>query len=444
MHFSFSGGGDPAPRCERVTASFATAQRPRSGWRMWGCFIALVLLGSGNAWAQDAFRASLAGQAVAEAKKQALENQRYNVKLGPVSLRLEGQLGLEATDNVRYTGNENAESDLIIRPKLNMTTLWRVTEKNSLNLTLGVGYDKYVRTTDYDGMYISPGSDLSFDMYVEDFIINLHSRFSYLQDVTGDPTISGTGQFSRFENTSGVRTTWDLNKAVLTAGYDHQIYDPTDPLYSRYSRSSELGTVSALFQIQPAFFAGLEAGAGITTYDDPTQPNYNHVSVGPLFSVRLSEYTKVRLAGGYVMYFIDATTTMPSTQVNAYYFDLTFQQRLGSTLSHSVSVGRQIQSGSFSSVTDQYYARYSANWRLFRKTGLSASLSYQNISDYNFVQSGAIGEKIGYYGLGLALSRPITRHLTGSLGYQFYLKDSNVNLNDYTQNRLALNLIYAF
>jgi hypothetical protein len=411
---------------------------------MWGYSLGLALLGCSSAWAQDALRASLAGQAAVEAKKQLLANQKFNVRLGPVSLRLGGQLGLEATDNVRYTA-QNTETDLIIRPQLNLVALWRVTEKNSLNLSLGVGYDKYLRTTDYDGLYITPDSDLSFDLYVEDFVINLHNRFSYSQDVTGDPTITGTGRLGRFENTSGIQATWDLNKAVLTAGYDHEIYNPTEPQYTQYRRSSELGTVSAAFQIRPTIFAGLQVGGGMTAYDDPTQPDYNHFHTGPFFSVQLSEYTSVRLAGGYVSYFIDAgPTTNTATQINAYYFDLTLRQRLSNALAHSLSAGRQLQAGNYSTATDQFYLRYSADWRLFRKIRLGTSLSYQNISEEEFSQAGAVGEKFGYYGLGLTLSRPITRHLTGTLGYHYYLRDSDVNLNDYTRNQLALNLVYAF
>jgi hypothetical protein len=405
--------------------------------------IALMMAVCSGGWAQDSLRVSLAGQVAMEAKKQALENQRYNVKLGPVSLRLGAQLGLAATDNVRYTGDQNAEADVIIRPQLNLASQWRVTEKNSLNLSLGVGYDKYVSTSDYDSLYLAPDSDLSFDMYIADFVVNLHSRFSYSQEVTGDPTISGIGRLSRFENTSGVRAMWDLNTVVLAAGYDHEVYMPTEQQYSQYSRSSELGTVSAAVRIRPTISAGLEVGAGLTTYDDRDQTRNNHFSIGPMFSVQLSEYTSVRLAGGYVSYLLDASaTTNATTQVNAFYCDLTLRQRLGNAMAHSLSIGRQLQSGFFSTTTDQYYARYGANWRLFRKTSLNLTLSYQNIEEQRFLQSS--GGKINYYSFGLVLNRPITRHMTGSLSYQYYLKDSDVDIYDYTRNQLALNLIYAF
>jgi len=141
MHRIFPEGVAPELCCGQETHFSVAAQRACRRWRLWGCSVGLAMLGCAGVWAQDAFRASLAGQAAAEAKKRAAENQRYNVKLGPVSLRLVGQLGLEGTDNVKYETDENAEADFIFRPQLNLTALWRVTEKNSLNLALGFGYD---------------------------------------------------------------------------------------------------------------------------------------------------------------------------------------------------------------------------------------------------------------------------------------------------------------
>jgi len=413
---------------------------------LWGYSTGLALLGCAGVWGQDAFRVSMAGQDAAEAKKRALENQRFNVKLGPVSLRLGGQLGVQATDNVRFTSDQLAESDLIIRPLLNVLSVWRMTERNNLSVALGVGYDKYIRTSDYDGFYVSPDSDLSFDLYVKDFVINLHSRFAYLQDVTGDPTISGIGRLSRFENTSGVRVRWDLNKVALTAGIDHEIYHPTESQYARYIRASELGIVSAAVQIHPALFGGLQIGGGMTSYENQPQADNTQFSIGPFFQAQLSEYTSLRLAGGYVSYFLDTSTTNNvSSQFDAFYFDLSLRQQLGKLLSHSFSVGRQLQTGGgYASATDQYYARYGINWRLFRKTMLTTFFSYQNISYPDFYQNVISSEEIDYYGLGFTFSRPLTRHISGSLGYQLYLKNSDKGSFDYTRNQLALNITYAF
>lgn len=410
----------------------------------WARFLltCLLLVSGGSAWAQDAFRASLAGQAAAEARKGAAR-QRYNVKFGPVSLRLAQQLGIEATDNVRNAPSSDAESDLVLQPRFDVGMLWHATEKNSLNLNVGLGYNKYIRTSQYDSFYVSPNSDLSFDIYVSDFVINLHSRFAYTQDVSSDPTVSGTGSLTRFENTSGMLVTWDLNKLILTAGYDHSVYIPTENKSSNPERASELVSTSAALRIRPTIFAGLQAGAGMTSYQgdnqNQNQQDNQNLFAGPFVRYELNEYNSLSVAGGYVIYTFDGNGTNNLSDLNAFYFDITLRQQVGPKLAHTLSVGHQIQSGVYSSSSDEYYARYSANWRLFRKTGLNTFVSYQNISG-----EGGNNEKISYYSLGLTLTRPITRRTSGSLGYQFYLKDSDIEDNDYTQNRLVLTVRYVY
>jgi hypothetical protein len=182
-------------------------------------------------------------------------------------------LGIEATDNVRLV-DSNPQADLLFRPQINTVTVWPVSEKNSLNLSLGVGYVKYLKTTEFDGPFISPGSDLSFDLYVRDFAINFHDRFSYSQDVASDATVSGTGSLNRFENVAGIQVVWDLNKAVLSAGYDHSVYIAESSQFASQSRASDLFNASAGVVINPLVLVGLQAGGGFTTYDDKTCPPF--------------------------------------------------------------------------------------------------------------------------------------------------------------------------
>jgi len=48
------------------------------------------------------------------------------------------------------------------------------------------------------------------------------------------------------------------------------------------------------------------------------------------------------------------------------------------------------------------------------------------------------------YGFGIVLGRTLTAHLNGSLGYQFYYRDSNLAGATYPKNLVTLNLVYAF
>jgi len=405
--------------------------------------VVLFLALAGTTTAQEALRYSLAGQDMAEARKRALENEKFNVKLGPVSLRFSGALGIEGTDNVRYS-ESNPQADLIFRPQLNVFSRWRVTEKNNLSLGLGIGYVKYINATDYDRLFISPDTDLSFDVYVGDFAINLHDRFSYTADVTASPTLSGTGSLPRFENTVGIRTLWDLNKAFISASYDHRNYIATESLYDYLTHSAELLTAAVGFQLRPTVQAGLQAGAGLLDYDQPSSQDNQHVSIGPFVSARLSEYTSFRLSGGYVAYFLDHRgLTNAASNLNANYLDGSLSQRVGNLLTHTLSVGRALQpefgSRFGSQLLDLWYVQYSAAWNLLLETGLGTTLSYEHGT-----RAGAFSETLDRYGAGISFSRNMTKNVSAALRYQFYLKNSNRNDQDYLQNRLVLDVVYAF
>lgn len=404
------------------------------------CAVCLLLLDSASRLpAQEALRLSVAGQDLAEARKRQLDEGHFNMKWGDLSMRLSGRMSAEATDNVK-TVAQGAKSDLILRPQADLFSVWRVSEKNSLTFGLGLGYSKYLRTTAYDSVFVSPDSDLSFDIYAGDFLINLHDRFDYSQDVTYDPAVSGVGSLGRFENTLGVKVTWDLNDVVLSAGYDHRLYLSTEQQFKQLSHDGELFTASAGFRVRPNVTTGLEVGGGLIDYRQAVLQDNSHIAFGPFVSSELSEYTTVRLSGGYVLYSLDTYgRTNLSSSVDALYLDLSLRQRVNRQLSHSLAVTRTVQSGISSELIDIWHVADTMYWNLFLKTGLSTSLSFEhgNISKTS-------GETFDRYGFGFSLSRSFSSHLTGSMSYQFYLKDSDTSNFGYQQNRLVLDVVYTF
>lgn len=390
--------------------------------------------------AQEALRMSMAGQDMAERRKLALSQQRFNVKLGPVDMRLSGSLRLEATDNV-FAREDDGQADLSIRPALNLFSVWRVTEKNTLTLGLGLGYTKYLNTTEYDSLFISPDTDLSFDLYVGDFVINFHDRFDYSQEVSSDPTVSGTGSLNRFENTAGVQVTWDLNKAVITFGYDHRNFIAVKSEFEYLTHSAELFTATAGFAVQPTVMAGVEVGGGLLDYQEEILQDNQHIAAGPYVSAQLSEYTSLRLGGGYVIYSLETYGNTNLISRNAgFYVNGSLSQRLGNLVAHTFSFGRSLQSGIASDLVDVWLVQDTANWNILRKTRVTTTVSYEHATSPTTTG----GETLDRYGFGITLGRTLTEHLTGSLGYQFYLKDSDRAGSDYLQNRLVLNLVYTF
>jgi len=101
----------------------------------------LFLLGlwAGGVRGQESVRLSIASSQAAEARHRAESTVGfYNLKLGPTGWRFGTALAIEYNDNVDNQ-EVNPESDFIFRPQVNAQMIWPLSEKNSINLGLGVG-----------------------------------------------------------------------------------------------------------------------------------------------------------------------------------------------------------------------------------------------------------------------------------------------------------------
>ncbi len=177
------------------------------------------ILATSAALAQDVIRPSLAGEASAEARRQEVDRIPYNLLVGPIRFRVTATAGVEFNDNVNFS-EWNMQEDFIFRPTVNFNALWPVTQLNTLRFDIGLGYAFYAEHSEYNtnGILLTPGSQLSFDVFVSDFRINFHDRFSLEQDPVDEAALSNVADYGRFQNTAGVSVLWDLNKAVLTFG----------------------------------------------------------------------------------------------------------------------------------------------------------------------------------------------------------------------------------
>ena len=100
-----------------------------------------------------------------------------------------------------YT-EDHPEGDFIFRPQLYTRMRWPVSDQNSINLALGGGYSAYVINPSLDRLFVTPDSELSFDLYAGDFWINLHDRVSITENTYRIPP------WSAQEITRSSRTPW--------------------------------------------------------------------------------------------------------------------------------------------------------------------------------------------------------------------------------------------
>jgi hypothetical protein len=417
-----------------------------------------------KARAQEGLRMSAAGEEAATARRQAAQlPQYYNLKLGDLQLRLNSSLGVEANDNV-ILADTNREGDLIFSPEVSTVASYPLSDKNTLNLSLGVGYSFYLEHKDLNRFFIRPGTELSFDIFVKDVVLNLHDRVSVVNQGY-NATAGGTGNYSYLENVIGISADWDLNKMEVNVGYDHlqrmslttqpasksvdtnapksmaagNIQDSTEEIFS--------GSIGA--NVTPYSVVGIQASATVISYEQNELNGGVQYSAGLFYKSRVSEHITMSAAVGYFIYFLDVPKTLMAgtntiantneTTISAVYYSLSLDHQVNAHLSYNIEAGRQVQAGLFSDTLDLYYARISANWGIVRKLPITTRFSYENGNE-----SGGIGEKIERFGFGIGCSRAITQKLSSSLYFEHWLRYSDLPNRNYTQNRVMLTLNYSF
>ncbi len=412
------------------------------------CCACLVWAAAPIARSQDAVRPSLAGEAASEARQQDIERLPYNLLLGPLRFRLSATMGVEYNDNINLS-EINTEDDVIFRPQINIDAIWPVTQINTLRLDLGLGYAIYLdhSNADTNGILISPGSQVAFDIFVGDFRINIHDRPSLQQDPVAELALSNVIDYGRFENTAGVSVLWDLNKAVLTLGYDHYNYVSTVSDFDYLNRNAE--ELSGTLQVSVASNTGVgvESYAVFNRYEQNVLNDSTDYAVGGFVESQVTNNIKVRVAGGYQGIDFDSNNVnffgilLPDRKnLSDYYANILITHRLNSSIRQTIAAGHENQLGVNSNYISLNYVRHTVTWNIIRSTLLSTEFFYEDAND----SGGFINEHLQRYGGALTLGYQLTPHVTLGLRYQYTRKDSDVALRDYKQNRVSLDGTYSF
>ena len=149
---------------------------------------------------------------------------------------------MDYNSNVNYTESD-PEGDFIFRPQINTRMLWPVSDQNSINLALGGGYSAYVKNPELDRAFITPGSELSFDLYAGDFWINLHDRFSITENTLPGSDRGGHGRLLAVPERPGRGDGLGLEQGDRAkVGYDHVNYDSLTAATARTPAVSRAGT----------------------------------------------------------------------------------------------------------------------------------------------------------------------------------------------------------
>ncbi|HWX21820.1 MAG TPA: hypothetical protein VN578_18110 [Candidatus Binatia bacterium] len=418
--------------------------------------LAMFLLGCSGLFLADGGNAqereSSAGEKAAQALKESAQAEagQYNIHYGPLGFQVGAGLRLGYTDNVFYS-EVNRMDDFLIRPEVDLGAFMQVSELNTLKLSIKLAYEYYLRNhvLNSDAPLVNPGSELAFNLFVGDFHIRPHERFSYQESlffngvVGGDGTFfnfNNVGTFARLDNHAGLDVTWDLDKVMLTTGYDHENFNSPTTSFEYLDRASEWFTASAGYFLGDHVETGMEGQASWHHYEQETVLNDHwRGQGGPFMEATLLEGVKLRAGGGYDVARYDAAGRSTSDYNSWHaYGRISERTRL---FSHSVEAGRENVLGDNANNMRSTYVRYRISSPIIAHVDLGANVSF-NMAEESGGPSG-FDENFTYYGAGFEAGYQFHKHWRANLGYQFWYKDSDLGLRNFHRNQVTVELVWS-
>lgn len=382
----------------------------------------------------------------------------YNFALGPVRFGVAVGVGLEFNDNITLSDNHR-ESDMILRPLINLDATWPISETNTLRLGIGASYAKYFDHSQYDsgGLLVSPTSALTLGIQVGAVKITVRDRFSYQEEPYDVAPLSNVANYRRYENQAGIDVDWPINQMVsLGVGYDHANLWTSGSNFSSQDHSIETLFIRPTIQLTPGIKVGLFGSYSAVSFESSERGDTVGILVGPTVDITFSEHLALYVEAGYQSLSSDGTSRFEddflrkltpeeralfndSSDSGDLYFKLELSHKVGPIFEHALSASHTTELGFYSNSYDLYHIEYSAAFKGLRNTEVGPLLFYEH-----YETSGNVGEKADRWGAAIAIRHHFSNNFTVGLDYRFLYKDSNVRDNDYYQNIAFLSLYYRF
>jgi hypothetical protein len=383
---------------------------------------------------------SQSGEMVAEEMAQASANQPYNLRVGPVQIRAEGDLTISANDNIGLTKN-GREADVTFDPMGILHGRWALTELNTLTFNIGIGYQAYLLHSQYDCVIIAPDSAVNFNLFIGDVKVSFFDAFSYQQDPTQVGQLSNQVRLSQFNNDAGVSATWDIDPVTVELSYQHSNLWVIDSIYDYLTNQSDTFAPTVTYKLNETMSAGFNATFSDTRYEKDFENDNTSESAGPFVSATFSDSLSLTAgAGVYLAQYDQGGGNGDNSDLFSYYANLGINHRLTKYLTQSFTAGKQYLPGLTSNYTSRIYATYGDQWNATNQISVGANLLWENLDD----SDARLREDSDRYGFNLNLSDALTEHFTISLGYQFLLKDADPSDQSYYQDVGTLGMAYNF
>lgn len=387
------------------------------------------------------------------AKIPEAEPAHFLIPVGTGGLNFDAGLKLVYVDNVFLT-KDQPSADFVLVPECDLAALFPVGQLNSLNFNVGLGYYEYLKNTKLNtGVpLIDPNTDLSFTLRTGDFRVKFSEKFSYQESPVYDTggeffNLFNTALFKRYFNRVGALVTWDQNRLVMTAGYFHENLWAAGSVFNYVDHSSELFSADAMLATSQAVTMGIEAAGSINSF--PNSPSYDtwRARIGPVLKYTPSEFISVRLGSGYerIQYDSSTASSLGLRPENTYYAYADVEHTINKFFRQSVTISHDNQLGFNAANLEGTTLSYSLTWTPRPRLNITP-LASVNFYDESFGSNTAnlYHEEFTYYLFGLSAQYQLGRHWRADVGWNYRLKDSEIESHGYSQNQAFIELVYQF
>ncbi len=374
-----------------------------------------------------------------------------------------GSIEADWSDNVTLA-QSGSSGDFILRPELDLTGSYALTDRNLLKLSLGIGYIEYLHHSELSTLNITAGSGPSFNFGVGPFMFNIHDSISYIQDSSQNPLIAGTGEFGTLRNRSGIIVSHDFGRLSDSLGFDYILNESTTGEFN----SQDSGTESLIDQLSYAFSSsfksGAELGASFLEYDQPILNNNESYNAGVFADWKPDPAFQLQPRVGYAVYDFQNTSrssfvpnesqgnvnpvAVPSSMpiqtsgLSSWYANLSLTHQVTKSIGYTLKAGHDISAGLQSDAVEEWFVDATVRWAILGKLNFSTGISYNYGTQGVGNVRGNLTESYDWVGASFSTSYSITKRFDAGVNVRSSVRSSSQGGRDYSQDVFGIRLTY--
>ncbi len=374
-----------------------------------------------------------------------VQRDHYSLRIGPVRVRYDLSVTAVYTDNRNYAPSGEKEEDWGLRPVFHLGMFYAMSDRQKLQIDVGIGYEWWDRRDENNDLYIAPSSHIDYTFGIGPVQMRLSNTTSTSTEASSRAEVAGGDAFAfnRLNNSTTLGATYiGSRRLILNGAYTYGISRSLNDYFESLDRDTHSVGGSALFRITAPLAAGISANYSVFTYSDEVQNDGQSYSVGPM--VMWSPTRSIDLEA-FVHYtrstFDDNGTIEDDDDFSGATFSVSGVYRMNRYVTHRLTFGKVVDPGYGSNYTEDFSLRYGAQARLSSRLSSNLNFHYQSAS---LSGSGPLSEEADLYQFSVGAGYQVLRRANLGLTYSLNTRDSDRSNRSYVENRVMVTASYQF